>query len=469
MAQKKIEIGPVAGVPRAIVVQSEDCPVGQGHSANAPAVAVVVALVFVDVITHVKDIVNRVLPGGVAERIEIAKGEIAAGVDGKIDLAHIVVRSGSSLGSADGTGDVRVAHGKLVVVVREGVQATCLDFDGVVDVGARVGLAVSDDFGHCVVGGNFVAHANRSVRWRMHPASSVVDWDGIVEGYKSRHGRVVVDLCGNWRAAGPQDNGVGIRISRRHAMGEVEVRGRVCRPGIVALRQFGNGDSHSRVVEGGRAVVDVGSVGRKRCCCEGSQKEDVKHLDVGTCAKDRTGYSSGKLERKEIEIGKVYMRGSSSRTAQLGPALFSPHRRARSSAHLDIFVFSAAQGMHCGQWEQRQRTCCLPGWVKELPVSRWPRRRRARDSTGEPWRSALAQSPGKASSHVSPRSPHDSRRRATAQTGMQARVPRLICFGSFCLAATRLPVRKERTGAGHGTPIRGEHAVPTLAFRRATQ
>ena len=65
-------------------------------------------------------------------------------------------------------------------------------------------------------------------------------------------------------------------------MGEVQVRGSVCRPGIIALDDSANGYSHPRVVKGRRAVVDVGSVGSKRRCCKSSKKEDLKHLENRT-------------------------------------------------------------------------------------------------------------------------------------------------------------------------------------------
>jgi hypothetical protein len=106
---------------------------------------------------------------------------IAARVDGEVYLAHIVVRSWGSLGSANRTCDVRVAHRKLIVIGIEWTQTTCFDFDGVVNVWACVDFALGDDFGHWVIRCNFVAHTNWSVRWRVHAASSVVDGDWIVQ------------------------------------------------------------------------------------------------------------------------------------------------------------------------------------------------------------------------------------------------------------------------------------------------
>ena len=114
-------------------------------------------------------------------------------------------------------------------------------------------------------------------------------------------------------------------------MGEVQVSRGVGRSGIIALDDFANGYSHSRVVKGGGAVVDVGSIGGKRCCCKSSKKEDLKHLEKLTGAGSNTYRSSQKLEAKGKGREEKYIcTRESSRTGELGQLCESPHRRARS-------------------------------------------------------------------------------------------------------------------------------------------
>jgi hypothetical protein len=63
-------------------------------------------------------------------------------------------------------------------------------------------------------------------------------------------------------------------------MCEVKVSRRVCRPRVIALDYFANGYSHSRVMKRWRAVIDVGSIGSKRRCCESSKNEKLKHFET---------------------------------------------------------------------------------------------------------------------------------------------------------------------------------------------
>src|SRR2546421_10910021 len=78
MAQKKIKVCSVTGVPCAVVLKREDGSVRQGNSTNAPAVAIVVALVLVNVVTNMDDIVDRVFSNGVAVSVKVAEREVAA-------------------------------------------------------------------------------------------------------------------------------------------------------------------------------------------------------------------------------------------------------------------------------------------------------------------------------------------------------------------------------------------------------
>ena len=54
---------------------------------------------------------------------------VAAREDGKVDLVHVVVLAGSSLGLPQDTLIVGVAHGELVVVLRERLKPICLDLN----------------------------------------------------------------------------------------------------------------------------------------------------------------------------------------------------------------------------------------------------------------------------------------------------------------------------------------------------
>ena len=78
MAQQKVKVCSVTGVSRAVVVKGENRAIWQGDSANAPPVAVVIALVLVYVVTNMQDIVDRVFSGRIAKCVEIAEREVAA-------------------------------------------------------------------------------------------------------------------------------------------------------------------------------------------------------------------------------------------------------------------------------------------------------------------------------------------------------------------------------------------------------
>lgn len=74
MGSEKIEIGAVGSETLAVVVEGEDDALGLGNAADAVAVAIVtIACVFVDVVTKVDDVVDRILSHRVSEGIEEAE------------------------------------------------------------------------------------------------------------------------------------------------------------------------------------------------------------------------------------------------------------------------------------------------------------------------------------------------------------------------------------------------------------
>ena len=63
----------------------------------------------------------------------------------------------------------------------------------------------------------------------------VVYGDRIIQGYITRDGGVVVDIVSDWRTSCPYDDGIGKRVSRSDAVGEVQGSRRVGRRRVVSL------------------------------------------------------------------------------------------------------------------------------------------------------------------------------------------------------------------------------------------
>ena len=51
---------------------------------------------------------------------------VTAREDGEINLVHVLILAGSSLSPSHGALRIRAANGKLVEVLREGLQAICV-------------------------------------------------------------------------------------------------------------------------------------------------------------------------------------------------------------------------------------------------------------------------------------------------------------------------------------------------------
>lgn len=73
------------------------------------------------------DIVDRVLPRWISKGIEESKVVVGARIDGKVDSCSLVVGIGGSLGTADWARVSGIANGELVVVLGEGLEASCFD------------------------------------------------------------------------------------------------------------------------------------------------------------------------------------------------------------------------------------------------------------------------------------------------------------------------------------------------------
>jgi hypothetical protein len=61
VACKKIKIRAVCGKTLPIIVQGEDGPIGQGNAANTLAITVLSVFTFINVVTEMYNIVDRIL------------------------------------------------------------------------------------------------------------------------------------------------------------------------------------------------------------------------------------------------------------------------------------------------------------------------------------------------------------------------------------------------------------------------
>ena len=153
-----------------------------------------------------------------------------------------------------------------------------LYLDSVVDVGRSISLALIHDSRKGVVGGNLVLHADRRIRDRGRAVA--IDRNRVIQRHGARDSAVIIDLSARRSASSPEDNRVGIRISRRHAMREVELRRSERSCGVVPLVDFANVDPQLRVVEGGASVVEVGRKGSRSHAGEGQTGQEVQHREV---------------------------------------------------------------------------------------------------------------------------------------------------------------------------------------------
>lgn len=118
MAQQKILIRPIRSEPLSVVIECVDLTVREGDATEALSVTIFTVGIFIDVVSKVDDIVNRVLAGWIAVGVEETEGEIAARVDGKGNLGDEVVGSGGGFRSAQRAFDFGgAADAELIVIL----------------------------------------------------------------------------------------------------------------------------------------------------------------------------------------------------------------------------------------------------------------------------------------------------------------------------------------------------------------
>ena len=120
---------------------------------------------FIDEVSQMDDIVDRLLADWVTEGVEEAEGvygdcqqihnsqlkvlhTIRARVNSQSNFRNLIIRTGSSLGLSDGRVVGTLADIELIVVLRERLETTSLDLDSVVNVGTSVDLAISNRHSH---------------------------------------------------------------------------------------------------------------------------------------------------------------------------------------------------------------------------------------------------------------------------------------------------------------------------------
>ena len=277
VAGKKIQVRAVSRKTLTVVIQSIDLTVGQRNTSNGLTPAVFTICILVDVVSQVNNIVDRIFPDRVSKGIEETEWEVATGVDCEIDTTDIVGWRGRSLGAANGALHVRIADVELVKIRGEGFQVCSLDLDGVVNVTAGVHSALIDNICDIGIGRDLELDTDWSIGWRLATVGVVVDGDFWVIGHKAGDGIIVLHVVELRRATGPDDHAVGEWIAGGHAMGEIEAGRGKRRTRIVSFDDFPQVDSQTRVVMGGRAVVQVLAIGGDGRGHQGGEDEELQH------------------------------------------------------------------------------------------------------------------------------------------------------------------------------------------------
>ena len=171
-----------------------------------------------------KDVVNRVFPSRVAERIEETKGEIATGVDSHPNLACQVAGSWSGPCAANWAREIGITNAELIIITCERSEILGLDLcsfsisllspsmgelfigylQGIVHIGACKSDSGVDDVGKGVVRSDPVVQTDGSSRGRRGVIA--VNWHRIIEGHIARDGGVVGDIVEGRSTSGPQDD-----------------------------------------------------------------------------------------------------------------------------------------------------------------------------------------------------------------------------------------------------------------------
>lgn len=200
--------------------------------------------------------------------------EVTARVDSKSDLGSVVVGIRSSLCAAKRTGLVGTADVELVVVASECGEVLGLNLDtqisqcfvqpvnnnsyldSVVNIGRSVNSTLALYMRKVGRLGNLVLHTNGS-------STSSQIGTMTIKRCNARNSRVVIDIIKHGSNTSPQDDRVRVWISRSNAMSKVQLRGRVLCTGYIALVDFVERDTETRVVVRRTAVVQVLSPARE--------------------------------------------------------------------------------------------------------------------------------------------------------------------------------------------------------------
>ena len=122
MAQQEIQVRSICGMAFAIIVQGVDLAVWKWNSTQTVAPAVVPIGILVQVVPKMQHVVDRVFSCRIPVCIEKPKRVVAARVDRKADFRHQIIGIRRRLRAANGTFEVGIADGELIVVLGERPQ-----------------------------------------------------------------------------------------------------------------------------------------------------------------------------------------------------------------------------------------------------------------------------------------------------------------------------------------------------------
>lgn len=116
MAEQQVKIRAVSRQSLSVIVESEYLAIWERNAIDAVSPSVVAILIFVNVISQMNHVVDRVFTSRVAICIEEPKRVIAARVDCDLDLCvDLVALVGGGLRAPNWTDIVRIANVELVV------------------------------------------------------------------------------------------------------------------------------------------------------------------------------------------------------------------------------------------------------------------------------------------------------------------------------------------------------------------
>lgn len=213
VAQQKVQIRSICGMPLTVVIERVDDPVWQRDSAyigrwsrpdqherrrkitNALTPSVRPVWIFIEVISQMKHVIDRILTYGISlvyvsrdpardcivthVGIEEPKGKITAGVNREADLGQQVIRSRCGFGPTQRALQVGIADLELIVVLRVWLELlgfdlsprtinttsfpgrSCSHLERIVHIGAGVGCARVDHLCQRFIRRHLVIDADR--------------------------------------------------------------------------------------------------------------------------------------------------------------------------------------------------------------------------------------------------------------------------------------------------------------------